>query len=119
MKRDERVQAIMGSLRDGLDRLRESGKVPVPSDEAIVDALTGCLNSRDGRWRKTAPGGDTPSDVLWRLVKFHRSGGNLHGWPWFADKVLVDQMDTVAQVLILLSGQELTAVNAWQRAMYG
>lgn len=118
-KQSERANALMDRLRDGFARLRDAGNVALPSDDDILAAITDCLSTRDGAWRKTAPGGDTPSDLLWRLVKFHRSGGSLYGWPWMADRTLTDQYDTVAQVLILLSGQELTAVNAWNRALYG
>ena len=118
-KQTERVNSIMDMLSEPIRRLREAGNLALPDDDALRAALTGCLSSRDGSWRKTAPRGNDPAETLWRLVKFHRSGGSLYGWPWFAPRELTDQMDTVAQTVLLVSGQSLTAVNAWQRAMYG
>ena len=119
-KTDDRVQSLMESLREPMQKLRDAGNVAVPTDAELQSALTGCLSTRDGAWRKTSPPpGNDPAEVLWKLVKFHRSGGSLYGWPWFADRGLTDRMDTVAQVLLLVSGHQLTAVNTWQRAIYG
>jgi hypothetical protein len=47
-------------------------------------------------------------------VKFHRSGGSLYGWPWFADDTMRDELDTLAVVLL---GGKSSAAAAWQRAM--
>ena len=116
-KQDERAQALMDALREPLHKIRQAGNLAVPADDQVADALRGCLSSRDGAWRKTKPDGDGPASVLWTLVKFQRSGGSLYGWPLFADRTLVDQLDTVAQVMLMVSGQELTAVTAWQRAL--
>jgi hypothetical protein len=113
----ERVAELSAALREPLNRLREAGSIAVPPDELLESALAGCLSSRGATWRKTRPKGDDAAETLWALVKFHRSGGSLYGWPWFAPKELCDQMDTVAQVLLIVSGQPLSAVNAWQRAM--
>lgn len=118
MTATERVDSVMESLAGPMQRLREAGNVAVPTDELMRAAIAGCVK-RDGSWRKTRPKGDDAVETLWSLVKFHRSGGSLYGWPWFAPKELTDQLDTVAQVLILVNGQQLTAIGAWQKAMYG
>jgi hypothetical protein len=107
--------AIMEALRIPLDKLRQAGNVAVPADDLCERAILGCLNSRDGSWRKTRPSNEE-SETLWALVKFHRSGGSLYGWPWFAPKDLIDPMDTLAVVLL---GGRSNAANAWQRAMHG
>jgi hypothetical protein len=107
--------AIMEALRVPLTKVREAGNFAVPADDLCERAILGCLSSRDGSWRRTRPKGDE-AETLWALVKFHRSGGSLYGWPWFAPKELIDPLDTLA--LLLLDGRS-NAANAWQRAMHG
>jgi hypothetical protein len=84
----------------------------VPSDELAIRAVKGCLNTKTGAWRATKPAGDE-AGLLWQLVKFHRSGGSLYGWPWFADERLRDELDTLA--VVLLGGSR--AASEWQRVL--
>jgi hypothetical protein len=114
-KADDAARAMMEALTGSLQVLRNAGNVAVPSDELAGRAVRGCLNNRTGGWRASKPDDDT-AGLLWQLVKFHRSGGSLYGWPWFADERLRDELDTLAQVLL---GGRSNAANAWQRAIYG
>lgn len=106
----EVARSVVDAVSDPLQRLREAGNVPVPSQELTVRAIAGCV-TKNG-WRKTKPS-DEAAGLLWQLVKFHRSGGSLYGWPWFADESLRDQLDTLA--IVLCGGSR--AADAWQRAM--
>ena len=114
MSKVDHSLVIMAALAEPLAKLREAGNVSVPSDELAVSAVRGCLNTRTGGWRATKPADDA-AGLLWSLVKFHRSGGSLYGWPWFADETMRDQLDTLA--IVLCGGS--TAATAWQRAIYG
>ena len=80
-KGNDHALVVMAALADPLRKLREAGSVAVPSDDLAVQAVTGCLNARTGQWRATKPADET-AGLLWQLVKFHRSGGSLYGWPW-------------------------------------
>lgn len=112
MSKTDHSLVIMAALAEPLAKLRAAGNVSVPSDELAVRAVRGCLNTRTGGWRATKPADDA-AGLLWSLVKFHRSGGSLYGWPWFADEAMRDQLDTLAVVLIGGS----SAVAAWQRVL--
>lgn len=114
-KVDDAATAIMAAVADNLQRLRDAGKVAVPSDALAADAVRGCINSRTGGWRRSKPKGDNAA-LLWDLVKFHRSSGSLWGFPWFADAQTRDELDTLAIVLL---GNKSRAADNWQRAIYG
>lgn len=111
-KGNDHALVVMAALADPLRKLREAGSVAVPSDDLAVQAVTGCLNARTGQWRATKPADET-AGLLWQLVKFHRSGGSLYGWPFFADERLRDELDTLA--IVLCGGSR--AADAWQRAL--
>lgn len=87
----------------------------VPSDELAMRAVKGCINGRNGQWRRSKPADDEAA-LLWQLVKFHRGSGNLWGYPWFANDQLRDELDTLAVVLL---GCQSSAADAWKRAVYG
>jgi hypothetical protein len=112
MSKVDHSLVVMAALADPLRRLREGGTVAVPSDELALRAVQGCLNTRTGGWRATKPA-DEAAALLWTLVKFHRSGGSLYGWPWFADETMRDQLDTLA--VVLLGGSR--AASEWQRVL--
>jgi hypothetical protein len=110
---DPTVATLCDALAAPLARLRDAGNVACPSDDLAREALSGCVTK--GRWRKSKPAADKPAaQVLWQLVKFHRGGGSLYGWPWFADEQQRDQLDTLA---ILLLGCHSRAAEAWSRAL--
>jgi len=110
-KADEAARLVIDAVREPLKTLRHAGSVAVPSPELVSAAIYGCI-SRTGGWRATKPAGDA-AGLLWQLVKFHRSGGSLYGWPWFADERLRDEMDTLA--VVLLGGSR--AAGEWQRVL--
>lgn len=112
MSKEDHSLVVMAALAEPLRILRESGSVAVPSDELAVRAVKGCLNTKTGGWRATKPSGQE-AGLLWSLVKFHRSGGSLYGWPWFADERLRDELDTLA--VVLLGGSR--AASEWQRVL--
>lgn len=115
MSKHDSSLAMIAALAEPLAKLRAAGNVAVPPDELVERAVRGCINTRTGGWRASKPA-DEAAGLLWTLVKFHRSGGSLYGWPWFADEAMRDQLDTLA--IVLLGGQS-SAANAWQRAVYG
>ena len=98
-----------------MDKL--SDKVAKPDATEAIKAIAGCLNSRNGKWRKTVPSRSCQeSQLLWRLVKFHGGNGNLWGFPWFADHDTRERMDTLAQVM---RDGHSSAADAWRKAMHG
>ena len=114
---DVRTDAMMAHVADC--RAKLSADLPLPDDDACRAAIRGCLNSRTGRLRASAPPvkkfpRDTGAHLLWTLLRFHRGNGSLWGYPHFADKVERDQMDTLA---IILCGGQSTAADAWSRAL--
>jgi hypothetical protein len=111
-KTQEAARAVVDAVRGPLQTLKDAGNVAVPSMELTERAIAGCIG-RNG-WRKTKPS-DEAAGLLWQLVKFHRSGGSLYGFPWFADEGTRDQLDTLA--VVLCGGSR--AADAWQRAIYG
>jgi len=113
MSKVDHSLVVLAAIAEPLAKLRAAGNVPVPTDELATQAISGCLNARTGGWRATKPADDA-AGLLWTLVKFHRSGGSLYGWPWFADETMRDQLDTLA--VVLLGGQSRAAA-AWQRAL--
>lgn len=115
-KQDRAAEAIFDHIAENIRKIRDAGNVATPSDAVILDAITGCINSRDGRWRRSKPKDDGPASLLWDLVKFHRGTGSLYGYPWFSDKDMRDQLDTVA---LLLLGNRSNAATNWKRALYG
>jgi hypothetical protein len=112
MSKVDHSLVIMAALAEPLAKLRAAGNVSVPSDELAVRAVRGCINTRTGGWRASKPADDA-AGLLWTLVKFHRSGGSLYGWPWFADEAMRDQSDTLA--VVLLGGSR--AASEWQRVL--
>lgn len=89
--------------------------VKVPTRETAIEALSGCLNTRNGSWRRTKPTKNSDNaQLLWQLVKWHGSGGSLWGYPMFAEADNRDRLDTLA--IILKRGQS-SAVDAWSKAL--
>jgi hypothetical protein len=107
----ESALAIWDSLP--IAKLAANPKINTPSQDLGIKAIAGCLNKNNGKWRATPPK-EHDAKLLWKLVKFHRSTGNLHSWPWFAPKMLTDQLDTLA--IMLLDGRSNAASN-WQRVL--
>ena len=107
----QRVEPLMAKLREA-----NNPEIATMERDEMELAIVNCINSRNGRWRKTAPDYRKfpESELLWKLVKFHRGNGNLWGFPWFADKVKRDQLDTLA---LLLLGNNSNAVKNWQRVL--
>ena len=107
----QRVEPLMAKLRAA-----NNPEIATMESDDMELAIVNCINSRNGRWRKTAPDYRKypESELLWKLVKFHRGNGNLWGFPWFADKVKRDQLDTLA---LLLLGNNSSAVKNWQRVL--
>jgi len=92
----------------------------LPSPEDTQAALSGCLNSRTGQWRKTAPPARcSAASLLWRTVKWHMSGGSLWGLP---HELMLDRseehvrVETLAMVLAQMLGGS-SAMAAWERAL--
>ena len=112
-KQTDTASRLCESLAEAVVVLRERGTVNTPPAAVMHSAIAGCINSRTGKWRKTEPS-DEPSALLWQLVKFHRSNGNLWGYPHFADPALRDQLDTVA---LLLLGNRSSAYDAYKRCI--
>ena len=113
MSKVDHSLVVMAALAEPLAKLRAAGNVPVPSDDLAQRAVSGCINTRTGGWRASKPA-DEAAGLLWTLVRFHRSGGSLYGWPWFADETMRDELDTLAVVLL---GGNSSAAAAWQRAL--
>ena len=107
----QRVEPLMAKLREA-----NNPEIATMERDEMELAIVNCINSRNGHWRKTAPDYRKypESELLWKLVKFHRGNGNLWGFPWFADKVKRDQLDTLA---LLLLGNNSNAVKNWQRVL--
>ena len=107
----QRVEPLMAKLREA-----NNPEIATMERDEMEMAIVNCINSRNGRWRLTAPDYRKfpESELLWKLVKFHRGNGNLWGFPWFADKVKRDQLDTLA---LLLLGNNSNAVKNWQRVL--
>ena len=92
-----------------------SDDLPKPSTELAHKAIVGCLNKRNGQWRRTKPiVSSEESILLWQLVKFHRGNGSLWGYPHFAKVELREKLDTLA--IVLLGGQSSASDN-WARAL--
>lgn len=117
MARDERVSDVMATIAEPFRRLRDAGH-RLPDDLSMQAAVTACL-TRTGTWRKSCPYG-SPGELLWKLVKFHGSGGSLYGIPWdvvLSDREQFDQWDTAAQALRIAHGAPMTASAAWQSVL--
>lgn len=55
--------------------------------------------------------------IVGRLLRWHTSGGDLHGLfaaRWDAGE-LFEGLDTLAQTILVLSGQDSSALSAWKR----
>lgn len=83
------------------------------NQDEMEQAISGCINSHNGKWRKTKPDGEL-SRLLWDLMRFHNGTGSLYGYPWFADKLKRDKMETLA--LVLLAGKS-NAMENWGRVL--
>ena len=107
----QRAEPLMAKLREA-----NNPEIATMERDDMELAIVNCINSRNGRWRLTAPDYRKfpESELLWKLVKFHRGNGNLWGFPWFADKTKRDQLDTLA---LLLLGNNSNAVKNWQRVL--
>ena len=89
--------------------------VPVPTRADAVEAIAGCLHTRNGTWRRTKPTNHSANaQLLWELVKWHGSGGSMWGYPMYASEDIRDRLDSLA---IFLRGGKSTAADAWQRAL--
>ena len=110
------LEAILTAITPSLAKLNAAGNVATPKRSEAETAIAGCLNSRNGQWRRTKPKGrmNDPAVLLWELVKFHRSNGSLWGYPFFAEPQLRDRLDTLALVLL---GNKSNATEAWRRAL--
>lgn len=112
----ELALVIWSALSESVSKLAAAGSVAIPEQAESLQAIAGCLSSRNGTWRRSKPTSDDSAALLWQLVKFHRGNGSLWGFPWFADEEQRDRLDTLA---ILLLGNKSSAANAWKRAIYG
>jgi len=110
------LEAILTATMPYLGKLHARG-IATPKRSEAETAIAGCLNSRNGQWRRTKPRGlmNDPSVLLWVLVKFHRSSGSLWSYPFLAEPELRDRMDTLA--LVLLGNQSNAAAAAWKREL--
>ena len=116
MKNAEKTK-LATAIFKALPMDKVSDKVAKPDATEAIKAIAGCLNSRNGKWRKTVPSRSCQeSQLLWRLVKFHGGNGNLWGFPWFADHDTRERMDTLAQVM---RNGHSSAADAWRKAMHG
>jgi len=107
----ELAEVIWNEIEDSL--LRLDSTIGKPTKPEGIAAISGCMNSRTGQWRKSRPPSNIPA-LLWSLVKFHRGNGDLWGWPWFADTDTRDRLDTLA--IVLLAGKS-NAADAWRKAI--
>tara|TARA_R110002050_G_scaffold149887_1_gene276541 strand:- start:159 stop:524 length:366 start_codon:yes stop_codon:yes gene_type:complete len=116
MKNTDKTR-LATAIFNALPMNKLSDKVAKPDATEAIKAIAGCLNSRNGKWRKTVPSRSCQeSQLLWRLVRFHGGNGDLWGFPWFADHDTRDRMDTLAQVM---HNGHSSAADAWRKAMHG
>ena len=114
MKNTEKTE-LAAAIYKSLPMDKVSDKLAKPDATEAIKAIAGCLNARNGNWRKTLPSRSCEeSQLLWRLVKFHCGNGNLWGFPWFADAAKRDRLDTLA--LVMLKGQS-RAAEAWREVL--
>jgi hypothetical protein len=128
----DRVQALC----DYIERLRPTvttapDAVTLPTADIVREAIAGSLNTRTGRPLASAPPRDKRpvANVLWRLLAWHRSSGNLgaiFAARWDCDDIVTarnldmtgpelhDALDTLA---LLLTGGRSRAGDAWARAL--
>ena len=115
-KQREIAKRIVELFRAKLDWFPDGrADLPLPSQETILDAIGGCLHSKNGTWRKSKPTSSKAATILWQLVKFHGGNGSLWGYPMLEDKKLVQELDTLA-LLIRLGNSP--ASDAWSKALY-
>ena len=112
-KQSEFVQLAFELIGEHLEKLR-SKNYQLPTDDQIRETVGACVNSRNGKWRKSKPKNGEFAQLLWDLVKFHRGSGSLWGYPWFADPAEREKWDTVA---LLLLGNRSSAADAWKKAL--
>lgn len=122
MKKEEiesKIEAIMAeTVEPSIGRLQKSEAFPkshIPELWECREAIRLCVNNR-GQWRKTKPAGayNDSQVLLWQLVKFHRSQGNLWSYPMLADHKTRDRMETLALILI---GLNSPAARNWARVL--
>ena len=121
--RDQIIDNTVCSVREKLNKL--SPEIAKPSDMAMRIAFSDCHTKRrvNGRYkfRATRPfrnesreeGFQDLGDMLWRLVKFHSSHGDLWSYPHeYTGDSLFEAMETVA---IILTGSP--AVQRWEKSL--
>jgi hypothetical protein len=71
------------------------------------------------RPRKNA---ETDETAFFKILQWHRSGGNLHGLmaaQLMVDRETFDQIETIATVCNLVLFGRSTAVDRWNSALFG
>ena len=126
------IPVITVEVLSATRKLRDTGKVPTVSDDIISAVIPKLFTDkadrrhpagRSTRVRSTPLAINHPdrptsqaARITGRLLRWHTSGGNLHGLfaaQWDAGE-LFEGLDTLAQTILVLSGQDSTALSAWK-----
>jgi len=130
--RSTSIPVITAHVLDATRKLREQD-VPTVSDElvclVIPKLFTDKPDRRNPKGRSTRVRStpqvinhpDRPTAnaarIVGRLLRWHTSNGDLHGLfaaKWDAGE-LFEGLDTLAQTILVLSGQDSSALSAWKR----
>lgn len=144
LNRASTIEDIKLQVRESNEKLRRLSDVPVLSDE-LCDAIISALFTDKPSGRRfptgratrprTSPGilsatqvAEHPqyashgvreaAQITGALLRWHTSGGDLHGLFGAQFRAgsddLFARLDTLAQTLLILSGADFTAVAAWR-----
>lgn len=129
LTRQQWIEAAVDVAMENLSKV--SDDIVKPSRELVTAAFDSCVVRRRNKiglfnWRKSSPGLDSrqcipanmrdAGDQLWKLLKFHRSAGDLWGYPWeHRSSEHNDALDTLA--IVMLKGSR--AAENWKQALRG
>jgi hypothetical protein len=116
------LEDLQGRVRAGLAQLRD-GEIPaeeIPTDEEATAWVADAFTDQGGRlrMRKSAKkGASDQGNALRGMLRWHRSGGTLDGMMmarWTAGRD-AGKVDTLATLVLILSGERSSALAAWER----
>jgi hypothetical protein len=123
------IQTAIATLQKKQTTDGNGNPLVFPNRETVRETVDRLIRSvfteTDGRPRllkRPRKNAETDETAFFKILQWHRSGGNLHGLmaaQLMVDRETFDQIETIATVCNLVLFGRSTAVDRWNSALFG